>query len=348
MPAPRSKSAKKPSALDLLKEDINRSQVQIDDLTNQIDSVKKSISYQEEEEHRLRRKLRIILPEILAHRDREKFPLEPVNDVVDVNEDCVRLMVQAMIDDLHGRQSDKSLIELRIEELEQRVTEQNTNYQSITRKNLRCMEGVKEALECSSPHEVKFLLRRLKQDLLVEDPIDRPSSAPAPRQHVVASQLAHSQLAHSQLAHSQLAHSQLAHSQLPPADEELPFADANIEFLKSMENRQMTTPRPIRKHSGDTHVKHLLPDLREVICKELSLESCQRGDWRHFAHLIGISTETIQFWRRLDMHNPMEQVINFWKDQSSANVRLLHRILMSQQLKAVHLAKLVSEFYYID
>ena len=29
------------------------------------------------------------------------------------------------------------------------------------------MQGVNEALQCSSPHEVKFLLRRLKQDLLL-------------------------------------------------------------------------------------------------------------------------------------------------------------------------------------
>ena len=44
----------------------------------------------------------------------------------------------------------------------------------------------------------------------------------------------------------------------------------------------------------------------------------------------------------------MEQVFNFWKDQNSADVTLLHRILMSQQVQAMNLAKLVSEFYYVD
>ena len=47
----------------------------------------------------------------------------------DVDEGYVRQMVQTIIDDLRGRQSHKSEIEERIEELEHRVTEQNNNYQ---------------------------------------------------------------------------------------------------------------------------------------------------------------------------------------------------------------------------
>lgn len=38
-------------------------------------------------------------------------------------------MVQVMVDDLRGRQSHKNEIEERVEELEQRITEQNTDYQ---------------------------------------------------------------------------------------------------------------------------------------------------------------------------------------------------------------------------
>ena len=46
-----------------------------------------------------------------------------------MDEGYVRQMVQTIIDDLRGRQSHKSEIEERIEELEHRVTEQNNNYQ---------------------------------------------------------------------------------------------------------------------------------------------------------------------------------------------------------------------------
>ena len=38
-------------------------------------------------------------------------------------------MLHTMIDDLRGRQSQKSLIEERVEELERRVAEQYKNYQ---------------------------------------------------------------------------------------------------------------------------------------------------------------------------------------------------------------------------
>jgi len=52
----------------------------------------------------------------------------PINHA-DVDETYLREMIHAMVDDLRSRQSQKSLIEQRIEELEQRVTEQNDNYQ---------------------------------------------------------------------------------------------------------------------------------------------------------------------------------------------------------------------------
>lgn len=35
------------------------------------------------------------------------------------------------------------------------------------RKNLACMQGINEAMKSSSPHEMKFLLKKLKQDLLL-------------------------------------------------------------------------------------------------------------------------------------------------------------------------------------
>lgn len=63
---------------------------------------------------------------------------------------------------------------------------------------------------------------------------------------------------------------------------------------------------------------------------------------------MGVNSETIQFWRRLNLDNPMEQVLNFWKDTQSAEVTLLHRILLTPQVKAYRLAKLVSEFYDVD
>lgn len=72
------------------------------------------------------------------------------------------------------------------------------------------------------------------------------------------------------------------------------------------------------------------------------------GDWRLFAQKVGVSTETIQFWRRLNMRNPMEQVLTYWKDSKGATVRMLYRHLKSPDINALLPAKLIADFYQVD
>jgi len=48
----------------------------------QLQSLKSSLEFQTSEETRLRDKLQIIVPEILAHRDRNQFPLDSVDSVI--------------------------------------------------------------------------------------------------------------------------------------------------------------------------------------------------------------------------------------------------------------------------
>jgi len=52
----------------------------------QIAELRESITQETAEEERLRGKLHVILPEIVAHRDRQLFPLEPTNDVIGMSE----------------------------------------------------------------------------------------------------------------------------------------------------------------------------------------------------------------------------------------------------------------------
>ena len=104
---------------------------------------------------------------------------------------------------------------------------------------------------------------------------------------------------------------------------------------------QPTFKSAFNQHLFDLHVTGKFHALI-IYCIHLG------GDWRHFGHLIGISTETIQFWRRLQLRAPMDQVLSFWKAHHTSDVRLLHRLLMSPQVRAMNLAKLVSEFYHVD
>lgn len=84
MPAPsrRSKSAKKATPLDLAKEEAAKKQTEIEELTERLRVLREDLETRTTEVDKLRGKLHTILPEILSHRDREKFPLEPVDDPI--------------------------------------------------------------------------------------------------------------------------------------------------------------------------------------------------------------------------------------------------------------------------
>lgn len=82
MPPSRSKSAKKQSPLEVAKEDAAKKQEEIEELTQELNELRDELDRRLSEVERLRGKLHTILPEILSHRDREKFPLEPVEDPI--------------------------------------------------------------------------------------------------------------------------------------------------------------------------------------------------------------------------------------------------------------------------
>ena len=81
-PGGRSKSAKKLSPLDIAKEEVAKKQAQIEGLTEELRTLREELDEKIVEVEKLRKKLHTILPEILSHRDREKFPLEPVDDPI--------------------------------------------------------------------------------------------------------------------------------------------------------------------------------------------------------------------------------------------------------------------------
>ena len=71
------------------------------------------------------------------------------------------------------------------------------------------------------------------------------------------------------------------------------------------------------------------------------------ADWRMFASRVGIDEDTIQEWQSLNLDFPMGRVLSEWAHNKNATVRMLHRHLMSPQLRRTILAKRVSDFYEV-
>lgn len=67
-----------------------------------------------------------------------------------------------------------------------------------------------------------------------------------------------------------------------------------------------------------------------------------------FAERVGISQDTIGQWKRWKLDLPMKYVLENWSHSPAATMRMLHRHLVSPQLKNTLLAKRISDFYKVD
>ncbi|KAH3853381.1 hypothetical protein DPMN_095903 [Dreissena polymorpha] len=63
---------------------------------------------------------------------------------------------------------------------------------------------------------------------------------------------------------------------------------------------------------------------------------------------LGIPQETISQWKRWKIEQPMFYMLQTWSQSSGATVRMLHRHLVSPQMRCTLLAKRISDFYKVD
>ena len=66
------------------------------------------------------------------------------------------------------------------------------------------------------------------------------------------------------------------------------------------------------------------------------------------AERVGIPADTAEYWRSLRLECPMGRVMAEWGESDSATVRMLHRHLVSPQMRCTLLAKRISDFYEVD
>lgn len=72
------------------------------------------------------------------------------------------------------------------------------------------------------------------------------------------------------------------------------------------------------------------------------------SDWRMFAQRVGVPDSLIEQWQQMKVHQPMRNALGVWAASSGATVRILHRHLVSPQMRCVLLAKRVSDYYQVD
>lgn len=217
----------------------------------------------------------------------------------------------------------------RVEELETRITHLNSELAKLLRTRVNVENVLDEILnDCESMEEIKLkaqdLIREIKGNSLFTFLESLPVKDTSPRQQLT-----------SPLPEN---HSTQRTS--------VPSVPQTITVV--LENKTLDLKPPAKKLDGNTHIKLMHKDLRQYIEQQLSLPKGNGADWRMMGERLGIPAETINQWKRWKLDCPMHYVLQAWSSSSGATVRLLHRHLVSPQMRCTLLAKRLSDFYHVD
>ncbi|RUS76107.1 hypothetical protein EGW08_016138 [Elysia chlorotica] len=116
---------------------------------------------------------------------------------------------------------------------------------------------------------------------------------------------------------------------------------------RDSENVELAEP-PEKKLPGETHIFDMHIGLRTLIIRQLSKRKGSANDWRLIASRVGIPNSLVEQWQRMRAPHAMALVMKVWGDSVGATVRMLHRHLVSPQMRAVVLAKRLADFYDVD
>lgn len=63
------------------------------------------------------------------------------------------------------------------------------------------------------------------------------------------------------------------------------------------------------------------------------------------ADRVGISREQVEDWQNQKLEMPAGRVFSAWSQSEGATIRLLHRHLISPEMRCTFLAKRLADFY---
>lgn len=218
-------------------------------------------------------------------------------------------------------------MEGRVEELETRITHLNMELAKLLRTKINIENGLDEVIEMDDLNTAKVKAKELKMEI-------RGSSLFTFLDSVLDEEFPDDTSSDD----TSLDNTPTQTNHRPPGP--------CIVNLKTQPELDLTPP--VKKYPGDTHIKHMHKDLRQYVIQQLSLQKANGADWRMFGERIGIPSETLSQWKRWKLDNTMFYVLQTWSQSPGASVRLLHRHLVSPQMRNTLLAKRISDFYLVD
>lgn len=219
-------------------------------------------------------------------------------------------------------------MEGRIEELETRITHLNMELAKLLRTRINLENGLDDLIESPDLEYAKCKAKELKMEIRGSSLFTFLDSVPVVDDNLPANSSSCNNLK------IEFQHSEIQKHQV-------------IGTVNGSDKKLDLTP-PLRKYPGDTHIKNMHKDLRQYIIQQLSLQKANGADWRMIGERIGIAAETLSQWKRWKLENPMFYVLQTWSQSPGATVRLLHRHLVSPQMRNTLLAKRLSDFYMVD
>ncbi|OWF45674.1 uncharacterized protein LOC110456737 [Mizuhopecten yessoensis] len=241
---------------------------------------------------------------------------------VDVLLDLINSLAHKQI--LQKQKANKGSVEARIEELETRITQMNMNLVKLLQAKMNLEAGLDAIQQCASlddaKHKARFLLFETKgSEVFTFDDSDNDETDEENEEKMIIKE---------NKATSNPGKYQVS------------------SIVKELKTFQLSPP--VRKLPGDTLVSKMDAGLQHYLISELSLYKTNGADWRMMAERVGISMETIAEWQRFRLEYPMKHVFETWARSPAATMRMLHRHLVSPQMKAVILARRISDFYQVD
>ncbi|KAK2146056.1 hypothetical protein LSH36_635g00021 [Paralvinella palmiformis] len=286
---------------------------QIAELTEENENLTKELDFLKTEKVDMQNKIYSVTKKLVSNIRKSDFGIKEDTDLQSISSATLCDIVEKLV--VRKQIYDVS-VEARVAELEARLTNMTLELAKMTTKTTAYEMGLESLTKCSDFTQVKNKVQELK---IIAGQEYNTFATNDPRRTM--------------------------QDVLNNYYDDRPNS-ATKQSLMNAHLLNLTAPR--KREVGETHIKKMHKDLWLFVVQELSPEKASGSDWRRFAERIGIDGATVSKWKSEKLKYPMENVLRTWAQSPEASVRMLHRHLISPQMRCTLVAKWVSDFYDVD